>query len=190
MRCSDIERECLETLLHVRASQEFLDLCAPIEDDHTHEFEKRRSYLLQSSKSMMFHFLVGHELGHYLNDNRTTITSALEVYEWVDKEVLKDRLPSWRISAARGMLRKAVRQLQEEAPMSAEQLRGFMKQGSGFVKSSRSSRTNCSSKVTTTSWWRQSAARFTGLRLSKRGFVRQKATDGLVAQTFQSALHH
>lgn len=90
MTCSEIESACLETLLHVRSSQEFLDLYGSVEEGSP-EFEKRRSYLLQSSKSMMFHFLVGHELGHYLIDNRMALPNALEVYEWVDKDVLKDK---------------------------------------------------------------------------------------------------
>src|SRR5205814_10173920 len=55
------------------------------------EFEKRRAELLQYSKSMMFHFLAGHELGHYLTDNRMAIPNAFEVYEWVDKDVLKEK---------------------------------------------------------------------------------------------------
>lgn len=78
-------------MLNVRESREFLDLCGPIEDDSTPEFEKRRSYLLKCSKSMMFHFLVGHELGHFLSDNRAALPNVLELYEWIDKDVLKGK---------------------------------------------------------------------------------------------------
>jgi hypothetical protein len=90
MTCADEERACLETLLQFRSTKEFLDLYGFV-DESSSEFEKRRSYLLKSSKSMMFHFLVGHELGHFLSDNRTEIPNAAEVYEWVDKNVLKDK---------------------------------------------------------------------------------------------------
>jgi hypothetical protein len=90
MTCDEEERESLETLLQLRSTKEFLDLYGLIEKGSP-EFEKRRSYLLQSSESMMFHFLVGHELGHYLIDNRAALPSASKVYEWVDKSVLKDK---------------------------------------------------------------------------------------------------
>lgn len=89
MTCADDERACLETLLQLRSTKEFLNLYG-FADEGSPEFEKRRSNLLQISKSMMFHFLVGHELGHYLSDNRTEIPNAAEVYEWVDKNLLKD----------------------------------------------------------------------------------------------------
>ena len=60
--------------------------------------------------------------------------------------------PSWPTSAAPGMLHKAVRQLQEEAPMSAEQLRQFMKQGLGVREVPRLSRMRWLMRVMTTSW--------------------------------------
>jgi len=89
--CDDAERECLETLLQLRSTKEFLDFGGQVEDDNTPEFEERRAELLQYSKSMMFHFLAGHELGHCLTDNRMAIPNVFEVYEWVDEDVLKEK---------------------------------------------------------------------------------------------------
>ncbi|MBY4616147.1 hypothetical protein [Rhizobium redzepovicii] len=88
--CTDSERSCLETLLKIRSTKEFLDLYGSVGGTGP-EFEKRRSYLLQASKSMMFHFLAGHELGHYLTDNRKEITNAAAMYKWVDTDVLKGK---------------------------------------------------------------------------------------------------
>ncbi|TBA50492.1 hypothetical protein [Rhizobium ruizarguesonis] len=88
--CTDSERSCLETLLQIRSTKEFVDLYGSVCGTGP-KFEEQRSYLLQASKSMMFHFLAGHELGHYLTDNRKEIANAAKVYEWVDTDVLKDK---------------------------------------------------------------------------------------------------
>lgn len=88
MDTSHSDRLLLDELLRVRDSPATRGLY-DLPPHGGSSSDKQRSILLQWSKSMMFHFIAGHELGHFLVANRQESPVVLELYDYISGNVLK-----------------------------------------------------------------------------------------------------